>query len=111
MSGAPLGSGTAVFDASGKAVVRLGPTVYGSRWKVDLMSVSTTSTLQTTCNVYRDSESAAASLDNTRTGNLDTSNTDIDLTAGQVILFVWTGGTPGALATVSVSGTLYTGRR
>ena len=111
MAGAPLGSGTAVFDATGTARVRLGPAVYGSRWNVDLMSVSSTSTLQTTCNVYRDVENAGASIDNTRTGNLDTSNTSVDLNAGQVLIFVWTGGTPGATATVSVSGTLYTGRR
>lgn len=89
----------------------MGPSVYGSRWNVDRMVVSTTSTAVTKCDVYRNAVSDANKVDNTRTGNADTSETNLDLNPPDVLIFVWTGGTPGAVATASVAGTLYTGRR
>lgn len=110
MSGAPLGSQFATFDASGRAVVSLGPTVYGSKWNVDRMVVTTQSSAVTKCFVYRNVEQATALTDSTKTGNADTSETDIDLTPPDKLLFVWSGGTPGAIATAIVSGTLDTGR-
>lgn len=110
MAGAPLASAPAVFDANGRAEVTLGPTVYGSRWNVDKMVVSTTSTMASKCDVYRDAESLSNKIDNTRTGNADTSETNIDLSPPSVLRFVWSGGTPGATATAVVYGTLFTGR-
>ncbi len=110
MAGAPLASVSATFGADGRAVARAGPNVYGSRWNVDLMVVSATSTLESECKVYRNVEQPTAMLDNTRTGNQDVSDCNIDVRPGETLVVVWTGGTPGALATVVVNGTLYTGR-
>ena len=110
MAGAPLASVSAVFDGNGRAAGSVGPQAYGSRWNVDLMVVSTTSTNVTTCKVYRGVEQPTAMVDNTRTGNQDASDCNIDLRAGETLLFVWAGGTPGALASASINGTLYTGR-
>lgn len=110
MSGAPLGSASGTFDANGNASASLGPAVYGARWNVDRIVVSTTSTAITQCDVYRNVVSATTKIDSTRTGNNDTSETNIDLNAPDVLLFVWTGGTAGASATAVLAGTLYTGR-
>lgn len=110
MAGAPLTSASAVFDASGKAQVQMGPSVYGSRWNVDRMVVTSTSTTQTTCAVYRNSVSDQNKVDNTRTGNSDTSETNIDLYPPDVLIFVWSGGDVGTVATAVLAGTLYTGR-
>lgn len=110
MAGAPLASTSAVFNAAGVARASLGPAVYGSRWNVDRMVATTTSVLPTQCDVYRNVESPLSKIDSTRTGNNDTSETNLDLRPPDTLIFVWTNGTPGATATAILAGTLYTGR-
>lgn len=110
MAGAPLGSVTATFGADGVARASIGPSVYGAKWHVDRIVVSTTSVLPSTCTVYRNVEAASAQLDHTRTGNADTSETSLDVPSPDALIFVWLGGTPGAVATAVISGTLNTGR-
>jgi hypothetical protein len=98
------------FDASGIAVgsIQVGP---NQRWKVTLMNTSTTSTSQTRCTVYRGLLNGQQ-LDFSRTGNADTSNTDIELQQGEKLVVEWTGGTVGTTAALDIEGKKYLkGRR
>lgn len=102
-------SASATFDDSGRAVVSLGPTVYGVAWEITRVVVSTTSSAQTQLRVYRGTEQASRLVDSTYTGNDNTSETDVKLSNLESLLFVWTGGDVGAIATAVIDGT-QTGR-
>lgn len=97
-------SATGTFDANGRATVSIGPTVYGARWNVTRLVVSTTSTAETQLRVYRGSEQASRLVDSTYTANQNTSETDVTLGTLETLLFVWTGGDPGAIATAVIEG-------
>jgi len=108
MSQYPLfDSGRAVFGADGTARVVIGPTRAFETWHIVLMNISTTSVLATSCKIYRgQQETPSSQVDVSRyNGNNDTSDSKIDLTPAERILAVWAGGTPGAAATITVSGT------
>lgn len=96
---------TAVFDANGDAVgeILVGP---NQRWEVTLLNTNTTSTSQTRLTVYR-GPVESTQVDFSRTGNGDTSNTDIKLQQGEKLSAKWTGGTPGAQATLNIQGTVF----
>lgn len=93
------------FDASGVAAasIQVGP---NQRWKVTLMNSRTTSSTQTRCTVYRGAI-GQRQLDFSRTGNQDTSPTDIELQQGETLSVQWTGGTPGAVASLDIEGKVY----
>jgi hypothetical protein len=99
---------TAVFDAAGVARVTVFPDRSRDVWEVTRYQVTTTSTAGTECTVYRGSEHSGAQVDFTRTGNGDTSEQfhPVRVDFGQPLVFVWIGGTPGAVATVSILGTV-----
>lgn len=106
-------SASATFDVSGRAIVSMGPSIYGSVWKIQRASISTTSSVETDCSLYRQMESPTTLIDGTANGNSEAYSPDIgtlDLTSGQTVLFVWTGGVPGAVATVVLDGQKETGR-
>lgn len=98
-------SASAVFDANGRASVSIGPTVFGIRWKINRLIVSTTSTAETQLRVYRGSEQASRMVDSTYTANQNTSETDVSLATLESLLFVWSGGDVGAIATAVIEGT------
>lgn len=106
-------SASGVFNAAGKVTVSMGPAVYGSSWSIDRASVSSTSLLDSECSMYRGLESPNTLIDGTSSGNGDTNDVagnPILVSYGQVVVFVWTGGTPGAIATAVLDGTKETGR-
>jgi len=106
-------SASAVFNASGRASVSMGPTVYGSSWAIQRASISSTSTVDTDCSLYRQIESPTTLIDGTPNGNNEAYSPDsgtLDVRSGQTILFVWTGGDVGAVATVVLDGMKETGR-
>lgn len=104
-------SGSGRFNAAGRASVSLGPGVWGSKWTVERYVVSSDSTDETECSLYKNVETNTALLDNTPNGNDDTSTSgDIEIRAGETLLFVWTGGTTNANVTVTLSGQNDTGR-
>lgn len=103
-------SAQAVFTAAGVATATLAPTVFGSSWNVERIIISTTSALASKFTVYKNVISPAGQLDSTDSGNGDTDETSIDLQTLDTLYFVWSGGTPGARATVSIYGTMDTGR-
>lgn len=95
---------SATFGANGQARASIGPTVYGTDWIVKRMVTTTSSTLESQQNVYFNVESASSLIDGTYSGNSDTDDTEIPLHTLDKLVFVWTNGTPGAVATAILSG-------
>lgn len=96
----------ATFDANGNAVASIGVGP-NRRWVITLLNTRTTSTTQTRHWVRRNTPSTGQQLDFSRTGNGDTSSTSIELKSGEKLIAEWTGGTPGALASLDFEGTEY----
>jgi hypothetical protein len=97
---------TGTFDASGRAVVTIGPLTPSSRWRTSNVAVSSTSTVDTECRVYLGSEAPQNLLGGTFSGNRDSIGAAVTLYPGSVLSCVWINGTPGATAAVSVYGVL-----
>lgn len=87
----------------------LGPTVYGVTWTVNRVSVFSDSTTKPKFMLYRNVESPTTYVDGSKSGNGDTSETDIELLNLDNLVCVWTGGEPGKSATVILQGVLRRG--
>lgn len=94
----------AQFDANGRAVVVLGPTIYGVVWDIRKMVITTTSEALTECRVYRGSESFLNMVDGSRAANQDVSDTQFSLASPDKLMFVWEKGSPGTSAIARVEG-------
>lgn len=105
-------AGNTTLDANGNGIVQLGPIV-GQRWTVSVASVFIpNAVLIPTCAVYIGGAPIQANfIDGTYTGNFDSTDRTAGLpfTNGQSIWGVWSGGDVGAVATLSLIGTLETG--
>lgn len=97
-------SGTVTLDASGSGLVDIQvPTL--QTWSVSRLGVLTSSNVsEPTAKVYVDSEGPGNFLSGTYTGSNDSSDEVQTLMPGQRILCRWTGGDPGAQATLSIFG-------
>lgn len=108
---APLASVTVTLDGNGNGAGQVGPTVYGLTWHVDNTTTFTSSTASNpTLIVYRNVVTPTAIVDSTYNANQDSSDTITDLGNGEQLIFVWSGGDPGAQATAVVYGTYDDGR-
>lgn len=98
-------SRSTTLDSNGTAVITsVGPVVYGETWKIERISVNTTSRCKFT--VHRgDPTSPTTQIDGTVRGDLDTSETSISLLNGESIAFKWANGAAGAIGTVVIEGT------
>jgi hypothetical protein len=96
-------AGSGAFDTSGEATVVIGCPA-GVRWRIIVATVSTTSTTRTTASLYLGTPAESGFLDGTYSGNRSTSDSEHLILGGEVLTCVWTGGTPGARATLRVSG-------
>ncbi len=96
----------ATFNALGVASVSVGPGRANLHWKVTRLVTSTTSTavVQPQLRVYRNVETPSTLVDSTYSGNSATSETNLDVRVGERLLFVWSGGTTDAIATIVISG-------
>jgi hypothetical protein len=96
----------AVFDINGRAAVSIGPDRANISWKINRLVTSTTSSLTTQpqLRVYRNVETPSALVDSTYAANYDSSETNLLVGTGTRLLFIWTGGAPGATATIVLSG-------
>lgn len=95
--------GTGEFDSAGTATVTIGcPS--GVRWRITAATVSTTSTARTTASLYLGAPTDSGFLEGTYSGNRDATNTEHLVLGGEVVTCVWTGGTPGARATLRLAG-------
>ena len=100
-------SQSVVLDGSGNGAVRLAPS--GRDWTVRYIAVNvSTAVLEATAVVCQDQIGDAYIVDTSRTGSSgDTSDTVHDVKDGFCLYVVWSGGDPGAIATVSYSGEEY----
>lgn len=98
-------SASGVFNSSGVATVQIGP-VRRQTWRPENIGVTTTSTTATEARVYQGSASGTFYA-GTYSGNRDNAPASgLRLSPGQVLTVVWSGGTPGARATVTLAGTM-----
>lgn len=95
------------LDASGNGVARLQP-AGTEKWHVTRISVMTNQGPAQTpipqCGIYTDSVDPGNLYDITYTGNQDSTDADLWLEKGQLLLSAWTTGIPGTVGTVSVFG-------
>jgi hypothetical protein len=98
-------SASVKLDAQGNGTVALYcPTL--ETWTVTRTAVSTTTNvLEATAVTYVGQVSPGSQLSGTYSGSLDSSDEQQQINPGQSLLCVWTGGDPGATATLSIFGT------
>lgn len=94
------------FNASGEARISAVPDRARESWRVRRYQCHTTSTKGTILTVYRISENAGSRIDYTQRGNDDVSEQvePIPVEHGRPLVFVWTGGTVGARAEITLIG-------
>jgi len=95
------------------ATVEIRNDIYGSTWEVDTVQISTDSAQTYGVSqfiLYLNSVTPGGIRDSTYVGDGATSETKITMRAGDRLIGVWTGGDPGANATLTVRGTKETGR-
>lgn len=98
-------SNTGTADATGRAVARVQPLRAFETWNVRRMAVSSTSSvLVPTARIYRGSENPSMLVDGTFTGNLDQSDTQLDLANGEALICVWSGADVGSKCTFTIQG-------
>jgi hypothetical protein len=100
-----LTSANVQIAADGTGTISIGPTVYGSTWKIDYTSVTNTGNDSSSCSVYQDLVADTSFLEATRNGNSDTTDTKFVLGQGASLVFVWRNATPGSFSTVVLRGT------
>lgn len=97
---------TVRLDANGEGQAEVFPS--GEVWEVTTTTVSSTSTVKKPqANIYLNGQSIATYVQGTFTGTGDTSDIPMTVQPGGVIYATWTGGDPGATATLRVAGRSY----
>lgn len=95
------------LNSLGTGTVTLSPGRYGVTWHLTQASVRTIQSVITK-EAKAQLESFPYSLPGTATGSTgDTTGLDLDLSASQQITCTWSGGDPGAIATLTVTGVQY----
>lgn len=100
------------LNGSGAGTVQLGPASPGEAWQPTQVSVSCSATVSTgtcQCNIYAGATAAQPSfVDGTFSGDTGDTTDAIGgrvVNPGQSVFAVWSGGVPGATATMVVNGT------
>lgn len=99
-----------LFDTNGNGIAQVGPLTAREIWHPENVHVNvSTNTAEATCSIYVGNDTSQANFrDATFTGSSgdssDRVNADV-IKKGQYIYAVWTGGDPGALGVLSVTGT------
>lgn len=107
---APLNvSASVVLNASGNGTVTLGPTRPGVSWTPAIVAVTVNPTSATVTSVfmlYNGSAQPGNFIAGSYTGDINSSGLALPpMFAGQIITGVWSGGNPGATATMTLTGT------
>jgi hypothetical protein len=98
---------TVIVPGSGDGFsLPFGPTRYLEEWKVTLLSIQTAGNTSDSAEVfvYRGAVSPTNQVDYTQKVAGDTSNTDLDMMAGDTLIFEWRNCTPGAIGTAHIIG-------
>lgn len=99
------------LDGSGNGTARIGPRAHGQLWKPTVASIKmtgSTPTGQATCYVYAGGYVGDANFIDSTYDVLNDSTDRVSgqaLQLGQYVFAVWSGGNPGATATLTVNGT------
>lgn len=104
------GSVTVVLNGSGAGTAKNGPSGAFETWNAQAAAVSaSTNTAEAQCKIYvGDSPTAPNYVDGTLSGSTGDSTGRVSarpLKLGDYVWAVWTGGDPGAVATLNVTGT------
>lgn len=91
---------TVTLNAQGAGTVQLTPTRH---WRITRLTTYGTSTTAPQLVVRRSSPDGPM-VDSTRFGNGDTSETTLEVFAGEVLVASYVGGTPGAVMSFYVEG-------
>lgn len=100
-------SARSVVGGDGRARVELGPDSGPPYWTVTKVVVGTSRPGKApvpTLDLYLDTEDSNGWQDTTYDGSRDASDVDIDIQRGQHLIAIWSGGEPGDIVTLSVSG-------
>lgn len=89
---------SATLVSGGATVSEIGPVLHGERWHITLFSAQGPSPAK--LEIFRGNNK----IDGTNAADNDTSNTDITLTTGEKLKFVWSGGTDGTTMICYLSG-------
>lgn len=98
------------LDVNGTGAVQIGPDKFNESWQIDVCAVNVnvpSASKQSRFTIYKGSSTAITSLVNgTYSGNFDSDTAfNQTLKSGNIYTCVWTGGVPGAVATVVFHGT------
>lgn len=101
-------SASVILNGSGNGSVQIGPSVVRERWQPASAFVSvTTNTKEAACDLYLGTGILASQqIAQTATGSSgDTcALSGIDMPPGMLLIAIWTGGDPGAMAVLHVVG-------
>lgn len=103
-----LESAQVTLDGSGNGAIIIGPQYAMQKWIPTGVSCQTTTNVsEPVFKVYHGKSSGAQLLDGTYTGSNDsTTMGNIFIYHGDALYCAWTGGDPGAIASVTISGTM-----
>lgn len=92
---------TVTLNASGAGAAQLAPGVIG--WKVSRITTTGTSAVPPSLTIRRGSATGSV-VDTTRFGNMDTSETSLDVYPGESLWGVYAGGSAGATMVLYIEG-------
>jgi hypothetical protein len=102
-------SGSVILDGSGKGQVQLGPVLAGVSWSPSNAGIVVTPvslTVVSTFKLYNGAPQDQNFIGGTYTGDSNSSAVSVpDMHPGSVLTGVWSGGNPGARATLTITGT------
>ena len=101
-------SASVVLDGSGNGSVQLGPQIAGTSWQpaaAGVLVAPVSSAVVSQFKLYLGQPQPQNFLGGSYTGDNNSAGLSVTLYPGQVITGVWTGGNPGATATLTLSGT------
>lgn len=92
------------LDASGNGWINsVGPAQYGEEWDIIATQCAVdNSSAESRLDIY--SNGTSRRVEGTYSGNLDNSNTVFHLRSGEKLYYHFTGGDPGAIAVITISG-------
>lgn len=93
-----------VVEADGTATIYARPERANERWEVEGYEGFCRSDSMTLLSVYATSVLPHNLVEHTRRGNGATSNKQLGVPNGEQLVFVWSGGTPGRVAGITIHG-------
>ena len=102
-------SASVVLSGAGAGQATLGPTLPGTSWQpvsAAVLVAPVSLTVVSVVKLYNGSPVAANFIGGSYTGDVNSSALAVTLQLGQILTAVWSGGNPGATATLTLTGTM-----